>query len=105
MRLAFEAEGYFVLAASDAIEALALAGDYPGSIHVLVSDMQMPKLDGLGLRGRILKERPTIKTLMVSGRMLSAAEGVPFLQKPFPPAVLKARVRELLRSVAAATTA
>jgi CheY-like chemotaxis protein len=59
MRLALEAEGYFVLAASDGTEALTLARDYPGSIHVLVSDIEMPTLDGLGLRERILKERPT----------------------------------------------
>jgi DNA-binding response OmpR family regulator len=42
---------------------------------------------------------------MVSVRMLSAAEDVPFLHKTFTPAVLRARLRELLRSVAAAATA
>ena len=97
-RIVLESEGYFVLSANDGEEALNISRQYPGAIHALVSDVSMPKTDGLQLREQILFERPGTKVLLMSGHAASPADSVPFLRKPFGPAVLKERIRQLLDS-------
>src|ERR1041384_6601412 len=67
VRITLEAEGYFILAADDGEEALEIARKFPGTIHAVLSDVQMPKMDGLELRKRILEERPDTKVLLMSG--------------------------------------
>jgi two-component system, cell cycle sensor histidine kinase and response regulator CckA len=100
-RITLEADGYFVLAAHDGEEALHIARKFPGTIHAVLSDVMMPKIDGLQLRERILTERPGVQVLLISGQMDSALPlNVPFLAKPFGPAVLKDRIRQLLASAA-----
>ena len=97
-RIVLESEGYFVLSANDGEEALNISRRYPGRIHALVSDVSMPKTDGLQLRAQILSERPGTKVLLMSGRAAFPADSIPFLRKPFGPAVLKERIRQLLDS-------
>ena len=99
-RVVLEQEGYFILAAHDAEEALHLSEKFPGTIHAVLSDVMMPTIDGLQLRERILTERPGIKVLLMSGEMDSAPTNLPLLAKPFGPAVLKDRIRQLLASAA-----
>jgi two-component system, cell cycle sensor histidine kinase and response regulator CckA len=82
-RITLEADGYFVLAAHDGEEALHIARKFPGTIHAVLSDVMMPKIDGLQLRERILTERPGVQVLLISGQMDSALPlNVPFLAKP-----------------------
>src|SRR5579863_2128622 len=69
-RITLEAEGYFILTASDGNEAMFISGKFPGTIHALLSDIRMPKMDGLELRKRIQKERPIIKILLMSGHVI-----------------------------------
>jgi len=57
-RLVLESEGYFILTAQNGDEALTISRLYPGTIHALLSDVVMPKLDGLKLREMVLKEPP-----------------------------------------------
>jgi len=98
-RITLEADGYFILTAHDGEEALHISREFPGTIHALLSDVNMPKIDGSELRERILKERPGIKVLLMSG--YGNAEFptfIPFLAKPFGPATLKERIRQLLAS-------
>jgi len=97
IRIALASGGYFVLAACDGKEALQISRQYPGTIHAVLTDIEMPKMDGLQLREKILKERPGIKVMLMSGRVESPDDDVPFLQKPFKPADLKKQMRELLR--------
>src|SRR4051794_19564724 len=59
-------EGYFVLTAEDGEEALIVSRRFVGTIHILLSDVIMPKLDGLELRRHILAERPDTKVLLMS---------------------------------------
>jgi DNA-binding response OmpR family regulator len=92
----------FVLTASDGKQALELSRKFPGTIHALVSDVVMPKLDGLGLCKQILRERPAIKVLLMSASGEPVA-GVPFLHKPFNLEELKQKVRQLLSRNARAT--
>ena len=69
--------------AEDGEQALDLSRGFHGTIHVLVSDIEMPKLDGLALREQILRERPPVKVLLMSGSAGEPFEDVAFLPKPF----------------------
>ena len=97
-RKVLQSAGYFVLAATDGEEALNISRQYPGRIHALLSDVNMPNLDGLELREQILFERPGTKVLLMSGQVEISAESIPFLRKPFGPSVLKERIHQLLDS-------
>jgi two-component system, cell cycle sensor histidine kinase and response regulator CckA len=97
-RKVLQSAGYFVMAANDGEEALNISRQYPGPIHALLSDVNMPNLDGLELREQILCERPGTKVLLMSGQVESPAEGISFLRKPFGSSVLKERIHQLLDS-------
>jgi CheY-like chemotaxis protein len=96
VRFTLEGAGYFVLTAGDGEQALDLSRGFHGAIHVLVSDMAMPKLNGMALRKQILSERPTVKVLLMSGSAGQPFEGVAFLPKPFSPGQLEQGVQQLL---------
>ena len=100
LRITLEADGYFILAAHDGEEALHISRKFPGTIHALLCDVIMPKVDGLQLRERILTERPRIQVLLMSGYVVAPPGNVPFLAKPFGPGVLKDQIRQLLASAA-----
>jgi DNA-binding response OmpR family regulator len=95
-----QSEGYFVLSASDGLEGLELSRKYSGEIDLLITDWQMPRLNGSDLRSHMLEERPGIKVLVMSGTDMGTIVGqnvnVPFLPKPFDGETLKERVRTLL---------
>jgi PAS domain S-box-containing protein len=85
-----EREGYTVLTATDAESATALADRHPGHIHLLITDVHLPRVSGRELAARLGIHRPAIKVLYVSGtadgslarhRMLEP--GTAFLEKPF----------------------
>ena len=97
-RKVLQSAGYFVMAAHDGEEALNISRQYPGTIHALLSDVNMPNLDGLELREQILVERPGTKVLLMSGQVKSPAESIPFLRKPFDSSVLKEKIHQLLDS-------
>jgi CheY-like chemotaxis protein len=99
--------GYDVLEAASGDEALALAERRPGEIHLLVTDVVMPGMSGREVAQRIARTRPSTAVLYTSGYTPDAimqhrviAAGAPFLQKPFTPAALAAKVREVLDGVA-----
>ena len=85
-----------VLTAGDGDQGLDLSRRFHSTIHVLVSDMAMPKLDGIALRKQILRDRPTVKVLLISGSAGQPFEGVAFLPKPLQPVELEQRVQQLL---------
>jgi two-component system, cell cycle sensor histidine kinase and response regulator CckA len=95
--------GYKVLEARNAEEALATARDRSGPIHLLVADVVMPGRSGRELARQLAETRPATKVLYVSGYTDDAIvhhgmlePGLHFLQKPFTPAVLARKVREVL---------
>src|SRR5215467_275314 len=96
VRSLLEREGYFILAAHDGEEALHISRKFPGTIHAVLCDVGMPKMDGLELRERLLAERPGIQVLLMSGDVGSPSGNIPFLAKPFGPAILLGRIRQLL---------
>jgi DNA-binding NtrC family response regulator len=84
---------------------MALARSHDGPIHLLLSDVIMPGLNGPDLAQRIVAQRPTIGILYVSGFPSSVLSEhhrsrprVAFLPKPFTPHVLAKKVRECLDS-------
>jgi signal transduction histidine kinase/CheY-like chemotaxis protein len=95
--------GYEVLAARDGGEALALSDSHPGMIHLLITDVVMPRMSGRDLADEMVQRRPDTKVLYCSGYAENAIvhhgvldTGVAFLQKPFTATTLLQRVRELL---------
>ena len=101
-------EGYYVLAAADGHEGLELSRKYPGTIDLLITDVQMPRLNGTDLCAHLLEERPGIKVLVMSGAQMSEIvsqnANLPFLPKPFDGQTLKARVRTILAAPGQPTT-
>jgi two-component system CheB/CheR fusion protein len=99
--------GYVVLEARDGREGLSVSAGHQGKIDLLLSDVVMPELGGRELADLILKMRPGIKVLLMSGHTQDVVvkegvkAGTPFLQKPFAPADLARKVREVLDSPAA----
>ena len=89
VRLSLRAAGFHVIAAADGQEALALSRDYPERIDVLLTDVDMPNLDGITLAGLLKAERPDIQVVVMSGRFsgpvrVGGAE-VTIVEKPFSP--------------------
>jgi PAS domain S-box-containing protein len=96
-------KGYRVLRAPDGQSALEMARAQPGEIHLLVTDLVMPGMTGRELAEALKAQRPGVRVLYMSGYTDDAvvrhgvlAQGLPYLQKPFTPAALAHKVRELL---------
>ena len=96
-------QGYTVLAARSGEDALRVAADYAGPVHLLVTDVIMPGMNGRVLAERLIAQRPDLKVLYISGYTDNAivhhgvlAPGVVLLQKPFTPKSLAQAVREIL---------
>ena len=95
--------GHTVLEARNGREAIRLAEEAGGTVHLLLTDVVMPEMGGRELAERTRTMHPEIRVMFMSGytsdevvrRGISDAE-VAFLEKPFAPAVLAARVREVL---------
>jgi len=98
-----QAKGYRVLEARHPGEALLLGERYVGPIHLLVTDLRMPQMNGLELSERLLTYRPDLKVLFISayseaiiGPSGPLHQGTPLLEKPFLPDALWRKVREVL---------
>jgi len=99
-------QGYKVVAAEGAAEALRLAGE-TATIHLLITDLLMPEIDGIELTRRFRALHPTTPVLMVSGslpllhaRTHMDMDGFAFLDKPFHFSELIHKVRVLLDTAA-----
>jgi PAS domain S-box-containing protein len=97
------AKGYTVLAARHAEEALRLARDHAGPLHLLLTDLILPGTPGRHLAEQLSALRPGLRVLYMSGYSSEASlspsapsSGSGFLPKPFSPAMLARRVREIL---------
>jgi len=102
-KIVLERFGYKVLTAGTPSEAIQLFQTHEGRVHLLVTDVVMPEMNGRELAIRLRETRPELKTLFVSGYSASALaprgvldEGVHFLQKPFSLEDLASSVREAL---------
>jgi PAS domain S-box-containing protein len=96
--------GFTVLEAADGEEALAVAGEYDGPLHLLVTDMVMPRMGGRDLAARLRAARPGVPVVYVSGYAEEAVQrngvldpGARFLPKPFTAEQLLDAVHAALR--------
>jgi len=96
-------QGYDVIPSLDPQHAEQVATHLEGEIHLLLTDVVMPGISGRELAGRISSRRPDIRVLYMSGytdNVISSGgmleRGLAFLQKPFSPATLVQKVREVL---------
>src|ERR1700722_19191849 len=91
-------EGFEVAVAENGATALSAARDHEGPIDLLITDVEMPKLDGFDLQERLRRERPGVKLLVVSGTLDPDIEGIdfPLLRKPFLMTELANKVRQIL---------
>jgi DNA-binding NarL/FixJ family response regulator len=92
---------YHVLEASSPVEAIMLAHQYSGAVHVTVSGLIMPEISGRELARRLLKQHPTMKALFVSGyddeAIISHRINRRFLlRRPYRQRGLVEKVRELI---------
>jgi two-component system cell cycle sensor histidine kinase/response regulator CckA len=102
-KLMLEMQGYQVLPAGTPGEALRLAGEYAGEIHLLMTDVVMPEMNGRDLADKMLSLYPNLKCLFTSGYTANVIahqgvldENVHFIQKPFSRRDLAAKVGEVL---------
>jgi PAS domain S-box-containing protein len=102
-RLALESAGYTVLTAASAEEAVRLATSHRGRIHLILTDVIMPFMNGRELAEWLLARHPDARVLFMSGypdEVLTphglALVDTAFLHKPFTPTILVERVREVL---------
>nr|NJM01692.1 PAS domain S-box protein [Desulfobacula sp.] len=102
-RVMLERKGYSVMSAATPVEAMALAGEHTGKIHLLMTDVVMPGMNGRDLARRLTAIHPDIKLLFMSGYTANVIahqgvldEGVAFIQKPFSMADLAEKVRGVL---------
>jgi signal transduction histidine kinase len=100
---ALRSQGYAVLEAANGAEALEVLSGAAGPVDLVLSDVVMPVLNGRELSERLAIDRPEVRVLFMSGytdddivRRGLLQPGAPFLQKPFVPADLSRKVREVL---------
>jgi nitrogen-specific signal transduction histidine kinase/CheY-like chemotaxis protein len=98
-----EAVGYAILSARNREEAIRIAQSHPGPIHLMVTDVILPGINGAQLASQLSRLRPEMKVLFVSGytdesivRHGVLEPGLAFLQKPFSPKALNRKVGEML---------
>ncbi len=100
-----ESQGYTVLAASTPGEAIRLARERAGDLHLLLTDVVMPEMNGRDLAKNLLSLYPQMRRLFMSGYTANVIahhgvldEGVNFIQKPFSAQDLATQVRRALDS-------
>lgn len=97
--------GYHVLQAADGIQALEVAEGYEGGLHLLITDVVMPRMSGRELAERLKTRFPAIRVLYISGYAEEALSpggmleaDIHYLPKPFTAAMLAQKVREVLQT-------
>jgi CheY-like chemotaxis protein len=97
--------GYHVFEAMDGRQALEIAGQYLKKIHLIVTDVVMPGMNGRELADAIQTKNPDIRVLFMSGYATSVIahhgildHGMFFIQKPISPKALARKIREVLKA-------
>ncbi len=95
--------GYQIIEARNGMEAIRKAADFPGTIHLMVTDVVMPHMGGAKLAAQLARLRPEMKMIFVSGYAESTVlrhgpidVTARFLQKPFSLKTLARKVRAVL---------
>jgi DNA-binding NtrC family response regulator len=104
-RTILEGFGYTVMTASTPGEAVIMAEENVGEIHLLMTDVVMPEMNGRDLAKALLTRHPHLRCLFMSGYTADVIahhgvldEGLNFIQKPFSVNALSNKVRESLNA-------
>ncbi len=99
--------GYRVIEAAHGLEALAISQKHRGTIHLMLTDVVMPHMNGRELHEKLAPLRPGLRVLYMSGYAEAGIvhdgvidPGTSFIPKPFTPESLAAKVREVLDAAA-----
>jgi PAS domain S-box-containing protein len=105
VRETLQREGYQILDAPGPLEARRISEQHKGAIQLMITDVVMPKVNGRELAEQLGKRRPDMRVLYMSGYTDNAImnsgvleKDVAFIQKPFTPAVMAEKVRDVLES-------
>jgi two-component system cell cycle sensor histidine kinase/response regulator CckA len=105
MKMFLEHTGYQVMETDNGVDALMMGTQFPGPIHLLLTDVEMSPMSGPELAEQLLLHRPRTQVLFMSGNRPAedlrdglALLGARFLGKPFNPKTLECTVREALGS-------
>jgi CheY-like chemotaxis protein len=93
-----EGEGYRVLTAGDGLEALAVLEAAGQDIQLVISDLRMPRLDGLQLSACLAARRVAPPVILISGYNVDQPTDRPVIPKPFHPSDLLAAVERVLQT-------
>jgi len=109
VRLILERQGYRILEATTPQDAIQISDRTPDHVHLLLTDVVMPRMNGRELYERLRMSRPDMRVLFMSGYTekafaADAGPGVSLIQKPFEPAALTLRIREILDTRRATST-
>ena len=103
IKISLTGNGFTVIDVPSPAEALAVSRTHSAPLHLLLTDIIMPGMDGPALARQMQKERPDIKVLYMSGYATNfimhdgvVDPGTNFIEKPFQPRALLAKVREVL---------
>ena len=103
--LMLKQQGYHVLEAENGQKGIETAMSHHGGIDLLITDVVMPGLNGKELYNELVKSRPELKVLFISGyprEIISyhgiLEEGLNFLQKPVPLDLLTKKIREIIEN-------
>ena len=99
METMLKRHGYEVLSSTSATEAIDIVERHPKAIDLVITDVMMPGINGREMAERLLKQRPKMRVLFVSGYgEPTDALGGAFLQKPFTIDEMTHKIREVLRT-------
>ena len=91
-----EGAGYTVITASDGEEGLRVYEQFKSGIGMVVTDVAMPRMNGLDLADRILEYDSELPVLIMSGELVTLDRNFEFIAKPFSPPELIGRVGKVL---------
>jgi two-component system, cell cycle sensor histidine kinase and response regulator CckA len=94
--------GFTVLSASSPDEAMQISLDFAGTIHLLLTDVMMPRMSGPDLAKKLVKERAGLRVMMMTGYtggdLLVLNYGWHLITKPFVPTLLREKIDSVLHS-------
>jgi CheY-like chemotaxis protein len=106
MKELLTAEGYTVIESTDGPSAIEVSKMHRGAIHLLLTDVIMPKMHGRSLTMQLRQKRPGLKVLYITGHDdPGPLQGERVLEKPFLPETLLGEIRHVLSTPDTAITA
>jgi two-component system, cell cycle sensor histidine kinase and response regulator CckA len=99
MKELLRAEGYTVLESADGLSAIEISKMYTGTIHLLLTDMIMPRMHGHDLAMQLRQQRPGLKVIYITGYAdPGTCQGGRMLEKPFMPEALLREIHNVLNN-------